>query len=99
MVNLEIGDRRGREVLLQRLPVLPLIERHVGAFERSRVQQPFLLRVLANHVHRLIVGNAVRTGREQRPVLAIIVRHVQIRLEIVQIHAVDRDIRGAPAMG
>src|SRR4029453_19589775 len=57
MVHLDVGHRRRGEVLLQRLPVLALIERHVGALQRTGVEQSFLLRILAHDVHRLVGRN------------------------------------------
>ena len=69
VVDLEVGDRRRGQVLLQRLPVLALIERDVHALERAGVQQPLLFGILAHDVHRLIGGNAVRAVGQQRPVL------------------------------
>ena len=63
VMDLEVGDRRGRQILLQRLPVLALIERDVRALERARVEQSFLLRILAHDVHRLIRRDAVARRR------------------------------------
>ena len=98
VVHLEIGDGRRRQVLLQRLPVLPLIERHVRALERAGVQQSFLLGIFAHDVHRLIGGNAVGAVGEQRPVLAVIVGHIEVRLEVVEVHPVRGHVRRSLAV-
>jgi hypothetical protein len=55
-MDLDVGDRRRRQVLLQRLPVLALIERDVRALQRAGVEQSFLFGVLAHDVHRLVAG-------------------------------------------
>ena len=98
MVHLEIGDGRRGQVLLQRLPVLPLIERHVRALERAGVQQSFLLGIFAHDVHWLIGRDAVRAVGEQRPVLAVIVGHIEVRLEVVEVHPVHGHVRRSLAV-
>ena len=98
VVDLEVGDRRRRQILLQRLPVLALVERHVRALQRAGVEQSFLLGILAHDVHRLIRRDAVRAVGQQRPVRAVVVRHVEVRLEVVQVHPVHGDVRGSLAV-
>ena len=92
MVDLEIGDGRRRQILLQRLPVLALIEGHKRPFERARIEQAFLLGILAHDVHRLVGRDAVGTVGQERPALTVVVRHEQVRLEVVQVHPVDGDV-------
>src|SRR5207247_5892521 len=54
VVDLDTGGGRRRQILLQRLPVLALIEGHERPFARARIEQAFLLGILAHDVHRLV---------------------------------------------
>src|SRR5205814_1499312 len=59
VMDFDVGDWRRRKIHLQRLPVLALIEGDVRALQRSGVEETFLLRILADDVHRLVGWNAV----------------------------------------
>ena len=94
-----IGDRRHRQVELQRLPVRPVIEGDVHAELRARIQQALSIRVLSSHPHEVVRGNTVAAVGEQLPALAVIVGAKDIRLEVIETVTVYRDKRPSRIVG
>src|SRR5215472_7178024 len=70
-----VADRGARQILPQRLPILPVIKRDVDRGLGTGKEQALLIRVLANHVHPasrgLIAGQSMD---DLRPGFAAIVR-------------------------
>ena len=85
-VHLDVGDRRGREVLLQRLPVAAAVERDEEAKLGAGVEQAGLSRVLADDARRVIDRQTVLAVGEQRPGVAVVVGAIDVRLEVVLTH-------------
>ena len=68
-----------------------IVERHVdGTFGRGE-QQPRLLRILADRIHRFSGRNAVD---DLRPGLAAVVRAQDVRTQIVEPQRIDRGVGG-----
>ncbi len=93
-----VGDRDDREVELERRPVRAVIERDVHPELGPGVQQPLAVGVLAHHARRCAVGNAVGSGREQRPRRTIVIGLVDKRPEVAKEVARDRVVRRALAV-
>ena len=58
-MHLDVGHRRRRQILLERLPVLPAVERHEHAELGARVEQSFARGIFAGDVHRMVDRDAV----------------------------------------
>ena len=56
----EIANRSDRQIQLQGLPVIAVIERNVNSEFGSGEEQPFALRIFANCAQESRGGNAVR---------------------------------------
>ena len=70
-VNPQIAHRGVRQIQLQRLPVIAVIERHPYGVLRACEQQPFAHRIFTHRVHGAEVGQA---RGDLRPCLAAIAR-------------------------
>ena len=79
-MNRKIGNRRHGEIELHRLPARAIVERNINAGFGSRVKQPALVRIFANHARERAIGNPVR---DLLPRLAVVIRLVQVRFVIV----------------
>ncbi len=88
----EIVNWNDRQVATQRLPVGAVVERYPDPSLRSRVQEARALWVLAQDASELCCGNSVR---DRRPRRAVVVGLVQVRLHVVELVPVGRDIRRA----
>src|SRR5713101_2728804 len=89
----EVMDGHGGQLQLQGMPVLAVVEGHMYPGLCSRVEQPAPHRIFAYHPRKVIVSES---PCDLRPGLAIVLRFVEIGLEIVQFVAVGGYIgRGA----
>jgi hypothetical protein len=87
----EIANRRRRQVVPQRLPVIAIVKRDEDRLFGAGIQQPAPLRILANHADDPAVGNA---ARDVRPRLAAVVGAVDVRPQVVETQRVDRGVSG-----
>ena len=94
-LDLQVGDRRDRQVELERLPVGAVVERDVEAELGAGVEQPLARRVLAHDAHEVVGRNAVLAVGQQIPVGAVVVGAEDVRPEVVEPVVVHRD-EGAP---
>ena len=90
-MDLDIGDRRHRQIVLQAPPLPAVVEGHKHPVLRSGVQQAGFLRVLAHHADREVAGYAVVIA-EQAPAPAVVFRPVNIRFGIAELIAQHADI-------
>ena len=98
-MNLDVGDRRHRQVLLQRLEIPAGIERHEHAELRSRIQQSRHLRILPNHAGGEVNRQSVASIGQQGPRLAVVVRAIDVGLEVVLAQEpIGRDVGAAALM-
>ena len=77
----EIADRGRRHVQPQRLPVVPIVERHVDLRLRAGEEQSLALRILAHHADRRAARDAVD---DFLPRLAAVMRAVDVRVHVVE---------------
>ena len=77
VVNPEIAHGGVRQIQLQGLPVVAVVERDPDRIFRAGKQQAFAHGIFAHRVHRAEVGQA---GGDQLPGLAAVVRAVDIRM-------------------
>ena len=87
----EIVNRRHWQIQLQRLPMRPVIKRHEDAELSSRVKQAFAPGIFAHGVDIGAFGNPVRNCA---PIFSKIGCFENVRLEIVQLVPVHRNVRG-----
>ena len=92
-MHLQVVHRHRREVVVEHEPGRTLVERRVHAKLRARVQQRRVDRILAHHIHRVRATNR-EAGRNRAERLPEIVRHVQIRREVVVAVIVERHVHG-----
>ncbi len=90
-VDMKIANRGPRQIELQWLPVRAVVGREVDARLRAGVEQTAPHRIFANRARVRAVGDA---GRDLRPRLSEIGGLVQVRLEVVLLVAIGRDVRG-----
>ena len=91
-VHIDVSDGGARQVRLQRLPMVAIVERYVDAMLGARIQQSPAHRILPHHVHRLhrpAIGEAIR---DQCPGRATIARAIDIRAWIIDPVPVDGEI-------
>ena len=88
----KIVDRHDRQIALERLPACAGIERHPDPALGPRVQQTPALGIFAHDSREFRCWDA---GGDQRPRRAVVIRPVQIRLEIVELVAIRGQIRCA----
>ena len=86
----EITDRGHRQVELQRLPVVAVVERDVDAELGAGEEQPRADLVLANRVH---VGAVRDPAVDLLPAPAAVLRAVDVRVEVVELVGVDGRVR------
>ena len=99
VVHADVGHRRRRQVLLERLPVAAVVERHEHAELGAGVEQALLRRVLPHDARRMVGGDAVAAVRQARPRGAVVGGGVDVRLQVVLAQeAVDRDVGRALSM-
>ena len=91
-VDLEVAHRRHRQIELQRLPVVAVVERDERAALGAGEQQPA--------AHRDLPSRRARRRRRGRPLvifcqrLAHVARAIDVRLEVLQLVSVDARVRG-----
>ena len=85
----QVARPRGRQILLQWLPVVAIVEADEYSALGPRVEQPRALRVGAYRTHHL---PRRKPARRRRPALPAIMRAQHMRREIVEPLPVDRDI-------
>ena len=90
-VHHDVADRSHRHIILQRLPLVAVVERDIHAEFGAGEQQPFDLGIL---LHRVDVGAHGDARDHVPPRLSAVVRAVDIGLVIGQTMAVHRRIRG-----
>ncbi len=88
-VNRQIPHRSVRQVQLQRLPVVAIIERHINGCLRSREQQPFPQRIFSHYVDRSVIG---QPRIDFLPGLAKIPGAINMRLQIIQTKTIHRRV-------
>src|SRR5689334_16572037 len=88
-VDLQIVNRHGRQVELQRLPVAAVVKGEKDARLSARKQKPLALWIFMHRPHVGAIGNAV--GREY-PVLAAIASAEDHGPEIVKLVAINGDV-------
>src|SRR5207302_10538804 len=84
-VDREIANRTDRQIELQRLPVLTVVERDISSEFGSGEEQPPALRIFPNRAQEGWSGNAVR---DRLPGSAIVSRSIKIRRAIVEAAAI-----------
>src|SRR5581483_8774901 len=89
VVHRQVAYRGRGQVALQRLPGVAIVEGHEDAVLGPRVEQALALGVGAHHAHIVPVRNALGG---LAPVLARIMRDVDIGLEIIDLVALDGDV-------
>ena len=88
-VNAHVADARARQVELQRLPPRAVVERHVDAGFRPRVQQSAPNGILPDAPR---VGARRDASVDRGPCLTVVRRPPEIRLEVVLLITVGRQI-------
>src|ERR1041385_2275454 len=80
-MNNKITNRCTRQIQLQRLPVVTIIERHINSRLRAGKEQPLLFGIFSNHVY-LCAGALIgwETVDDAHPGLATIVRAIELVL-------------------
>ena len=92
-LELEVVNRRNRQVQLEALPARAGVEGHIQAKLRAQIQQPFPPRILAHDAAEVIAFNAVD---DQLPAGAVISRLVDIGRVVVILVARGRRRRRSP---
>src|SRR5262249_39151554 len=90
IVNCQVAHRAGREVQLQRLPLLAIVERYKHSKLRSGEQQPSPSRVFLD---RLEIDTHRQPVRYSLPALAAIPRAINVRLIVFKSMPVYRGVR------
>jgi hypothetical protein len=78
-----------RQVQLQRLPVIAIIKRYPDGIFCARVKKAFAHGIFANRVDRTKIRKA---GSDERPILAAVVRAVDVRVRVVDAETANRGI-------
>ena len=94
LFNRDVVHRRVGQVLAQRLPFRPVVERDVDAVLGAEIQQLRALDVLADRAREVVRRKAVGDGG---PGFPEVVGPEHVRLEVVLLIAVRRDVRRAGA--
>ena len=94
-VNHDVAIRRGGEIELERLPVVPVVERDVHPALRAREQQARLLGVLPDHPGEAAARLVLRqSAHDRRPRLAVVVRAEAIRFVVARDVKIHGDVGG-----
>ena len=91
-MNYEIAHGRVRQIELQRLPIVSIVEGNVNGAFRAGEEQTFANRIFAHHVAGAAIGNIFC---DFRPRFAEIARAVNVRAQIVEPERIDRGVRRA----
>src|SRR5689334_15726674 len=91
IMNDQIANGSGGEILPQRLPVITIVKREVNRVLRPGKDQSFSQRIFTNRVHRLIGRNSLS---DFLPSLPPIMTAVDIGMEIIQAESVHSCIDG-----
>src|SRR5467141_3079378 len=91
-MNREIAHRSVRQIQLQRLPIVSIVEGNVHGAFRSGEEQTLARRIFAHYVAGAAIGNIFC---DFRPRLAEIARAVNMRAQIVEPERIDRRVRRA----
>src|SRR5262245_39165575 len=89
-MNGEVAHRRHRQIELQRLPRVAVLERDERAALRAGEEQSLALRVFFYDVHVYAGGQAVGN---LLPGFAEVARAIDVRLEILKLMPVDARVR------
>ena len=80
-MNGHVAHDRGRQIELQRLPMVAAIERHPGARHGAGVQQIGINRILAYDAYDFAVG---QPGRDLLPGVAVIAGAIDVRMRVAR---------------
>ena len=92
-MDLDVRDRRARQVELKLLPAATVIERNEHAELGARIEKTLTHRILTDHARRMMRWDSVVARCEQSPALPIVLRLVDEWPEVPQQGAVTREIR------
>jgi len=81
-----------RQIQLQRLPVVAIVEGNPNTLFRAGKEQPFSQRILANRVDGCVIRQTIG---DALPGLAAIVRSINVGVRIVNSEAADGSISGS----
>ncbi len=87
----QIVNRADRQVALERLPVLAVVERDVDTLLGPGVEQPLLVGIFADGPGEVVLRNPVR---DLRPRLAVVVGLVEVRRKVIMLVARRGDVGG-----
>src|SRR5207253_9016655 len=88
-VNGEIADRSRRQIQLQRLPVVAIVERNIDGMLGAGEEQAAAHGIFAYSVDGGIVGNA---GSNLLPALAAIASAIDVSVQIIEAETIDGGI-------
>src|SRR6266566_6042628 len=88
----KVAHGRVRQIELQRLPIVSIVEGNIDGTFRSREEQALAHRIFAHHVARSAIGNPFC---DFRPRFSEIARAVNVRAQIIKPERIDRGIRRA----
>src|SRR6185437_13850773 len=92
----QIRDGHNGQVQLETLPAAAIIKGNVDARFGSGEKKPWTGRILTNGAHKCVRRNPVY---DERPRLAVIVRAINVRPEIIHLITVHRSIGGGRIVG
>ena len=90
VLDRQVAHRRRRQVQLQRLPVVAVVERHEDGELGAREQQSAARRILFDRLH---VDARRQTARDRLPRLAAVLRAQRVRLVVGEPMAIDGRVR------
>src|SRR5947199_10875418 len=82
--DLDVGDRRGRQIQLEGLPVCAVIERDVDPELGARIEQTGTVRVFAHYARGLVGSNSIFAVCEPLPRFAEVIGAVDVRREVAE---------------
>ena len=91
VVNHEITDRTGGKVLLQRLPMIPVVSGKINRPFRTRIKQTGSDRVFPDHVDRAHIRHSIGYFLPGCP---SVMGAVNVRTHVVLANGVDSDVSG-----
>ena len=91
-MNREIAHRSMRQIQLQWLPIVSVVEGNVDGAFRAGEEQALARRIFPHHVAGAAIRNTMRDFRPRFPVIA---RAVNMCAQIVEPERIDRGVRRA----
>ena len=88
-MNIEIGHRSCRQIQLQSLPVIAVVQGKINAVPCASIEQSLARWIFANHSRISGLGQA---GVDQLPALSVITRAIDQRTQVAE--SVDHGVRG-----